>query len=219
MSPDALMHESRSCAPAPQHARLRRPQLLDLQVRSAAPFFTGALSVQRQQAHLAGVDGKAERRHHQDRQLLAVLAPCRFHPGPALGSAGLASAVVQPVPRSGHAGRHHRQGSAHRAFATQLTGSTKLFERDSAQGWFSSGHGYANFLQDISGLGLDAAFTSSGLLRAIRSRGWGVGYTRGWTSDLSSSASYGYLRVSPSADMQIDRGLPKSTKFASLNLA
>lgn len=105
------------------------------------------------------------------------------------------------------------------AFATQLTGSTKVFERDSAQGWFSSGHGYANFLQDISGLGLDAAFTSSGVLRAIRARGWGVGYTHGWTDSLSSSASYGYLRVSPSADMLISQDLPKSTKFASVNLA
>jgi len=105
------------------------------------------------------------------------------------------------------------------AFATQLTGSTKVFERDSAQGWVSNGHGYANFLQDISGLGLDAAFTSSGMLRAIRARGWGVGYTHGWTDSLSSSASYGYLRVSPSADMLISQDLPKSTKFASLNLA
>lgn len=105
------------------------------------------------------------------------------------------------------------------AFATQLTGSTKLFERDSVQGWFSSGHGYANFLQDISGLGLDAAFTRSGVLRAIRARGWGLGYTHGWTDNLSSSASYGYLRISPSTDMLIDQDLPKSTKFASLNLA
>ncbi|AIF47666.1 DcaP family trimeric outer membrane transporter [Dyella japonica] len=105
------------------------------------------------------------------------------------------------------------------AFASQLTGSTKVFERDSAQGWFSNGHGYANFLQDISGLGLDAAFTSSGVLRAIRARGWGVGYTHGWTDSLSSSASYGYLRISPSSDMLISQDLPKSTKFASLNLA
>lgn len=107
-----------------------------------------------------------------------------------------------------------------KAFATQLTGSTALFERDSAQGWVSNGHGYANFLQDISGLGLDAAFTRNGVLRAIRARGWGVGYTHGWTDSLSSSASYGYLRVSPTSDMLINRDeLPKSTKFASLNLA
>ncbi|WP_114240062.1 DcaP family trimeric outer membrane transporter [Dyella sp. C9] len=107
-----------------------------------------------------------------------------------------------------------------KAFATQLTGSTKLFDRDSAQGWYSNGHGYANFLQDISGLGLDAAFTDNGILRAIRARGWGVGYTHGWTDTLSSSASWGYLRISPSGNMILDRDeLPKSTKFASLNLA
>jgi hypothetical protein len=105
------------------------------------------------------------------------------------------------------------------AYATQLTGSTKVFERDSAQGWVSSGRGYANFLQDISGLGLDAAFTQSGQLRAIRARGWGVGYTHGWTDTLSSSASYGYLRISPGSDLQLDQDLPKSTKFASVNLA
>jgi hypothetical protein len=105
------------------------------------------------------------------------------------------------------------------AYATQLTGSTKLFTRDSAQGWVSSGRGYANFLQDISGLGLDAAFNPQGDLRAIRARGWGVGYTHGWTDDLSSSASYGYLRISPNSNLLIDQDLPKSTKFASLNLA
>ena len=46
-----------------------------------------------------------------------------------------------------------------------------------------------------------------------------MGYTHGWTDRLSSSASYGYLRISPSADMLISEDLPKSTKFASLNLA
>lgn len=105
------------------------------------------------------------------------------------------------------------------AFATQLTGSAKLFKYDSVQGWYSNGHGFANFLQDISGLGLDAAFTKQGDLRAIRARGWGVGYTHGWSESLSSSAAYGYLRISPSANMLISDELPKSTKFASLNLA
>ncbi|WP_157971388.1 DcaP family trimeric outer membrane transporter [Dyella sp. C9] len=105
------------------------------------------------------------------------------------------------------------------AFATQLTGNTQLFKYDSAQAWVSSGRGYANFLQDISGLGLDAAFTRQGVLQAIRARGWGLGYTHGWTASLTSSASYGYLRVSPSSDMLISEQLPKSTKFAAVNLA
>ncbi len=104
-------------------------------------------------------------------------------------------------------------------YATQLTGSTKLFERDSVQGWVSNGRGYANFLQDISGLGLDAAFNTQGDLRGIRARGWGAGYTHGWSSDLSSSMSYGYLRISPQSNLLLNQTLPKSTKFASFNLA
>ncbi|MHA6203661.1 DcaP family trimeric outer membrane transporter [Dyella soli] len=104
-------------------------------------------------------------------------------------------------------------------YAMQLTGMTKVFERDSVQGWVSNGRGYANFLQDISGLGLDAAFTREGDLRAIRARGWGAGYTHSWAETLSSSLSYGYLRISPNSNLLIDQNLPKSTKFASLNLA
>ena len=104
-------------------------------------------------------------------------------------------------------------------YATQLTGSSKLFEHDSVQGWVSSGRGYANFLQDISGLGLDAAFNPYSDLRAIRARGAGAGYTHGWTADLTSSMSYGYLRISPNSNLLIDDTLPKSTKFASINLA
>ena len=105
------------------------------------------------------------------------------------------------------------------AFATQFTGAASLFERDSVQGWASFGKGYANFLQDISGLGLDAAFTPDIRLKAIEARGYGVGYTHGWTKDLSSSASYGYLRMSPDSDLLLDQSLPKSTRFVAVNLA
>jgi uncharacterized coiled-coil protein SlyX len=105
------------------------------------------------------------------------------------------------------------------ASATQLTGASSLFERDSVQGWASYGKGYANFLQDISGLGLDAAFNPDIELKAITARGYGVGYTHGWTKDLSSSASYGYLRISPDSDLILAQTLPKSTKFGSVNLA
>ncbi len=104
-------------------------------------------------------------------------------------------------------------------YATQLTGTTKVFEHDSVQGWFSYGKGYANFLQDISGLGLDAAFNPQGDLRAIRARGYGAGYTHAWLENLTSSMSYGYLRISPQSNLLIDSTMPKSTKFASLNLA
>ena len=105
------------------------------------------------------------------------------------------------------------------AFATQFTAATSLFTRDSVQAWANFGKGYADFLQDISGLGLDAAFTPDIQLKAIEARGYGVGYTHGWTQDLSSSASYGYLGISPDADLMLAQSLPKSTKFAAVNLA
>lgn len=104
-------------------------------------------------------------------------------------------------------------------YATQLTGTTKLFEHDSIQGWASYGKGYANFLQDISGLGLDAAFNPEGDLRAIRARGAGAGYTHAWLENLTSSLAYGYLRISPQSNLLVDDTMPKSTKFASINLA
>lgn len=105
------------------------------------------------------------------------------------------------------------------AYATQLSGAASLFTRDSAQFWISYGEGYANFMQDISGFGLDAAFNANGHLKAIQARGWGLGYTHGWAETLSSSASYGYLRIDPDDDLLIDRTLPESTRYASLNLA
>nr|WP_131150174.1 DcaP family trimeric outer membrane transporter [Dyella soli] len=104
-------------------------------------------------------------------------------------------------------------------YASQLSSAVDVFEHDSAQGWVSYGKGYANFLQDISGFGLDAAFTTDGNLRAIRARGYGVGYTHAWMETLTTSASYGYLRISPQSDLLILPTMPKSTKFASVNLA
>ena len=56
-------------------------------------------------------------------------------------------------------------------------------------------------------------------LRAIRARGYGAGYTHAWLDTLTSSLSYGYLRISPDANFLLSQDLPKSTKFASINLA
>jgi len=105
------------------------------------------------------------------------------------------------------------------AYATQLTAAAGVFGDDSVQGWASFGKGYANFLQDISGLGLDAAFDPQLGLEAIDAEGYGVGYTHSWKDDLSTSASYAYLKIDPDADLILDPTLPQETKFASVNLA
>ena len=105
------------------------------------------------------------------------------------------------------------------AYATQFSGATSVFGKDSIQGWVSAGKGYANFLQDISGYGLDAAFNPSIDLKAIKAVGGGAGYTHSWAENMSSSFSYGYLRIDPDNDLIIDQTLPKSTKYASANFA
>ena len=105
------------------------------------------------------------------------------------------------------------------AWATQLSGAWSVFGHDSIQGWASGGKGYANFLQDISGYGLDAAFNPSLDLKAIDAVGAGAGYTHSWAENMSSSFSYGYLRIDPDDDFLIDPTLPKSTRYASANFA
>ena len=105
------------------------------------------------------------------------------------------------------------------AWATQLTGTTAIFGDDSIQAWGSTGKGYANFLQDISGYGLDAAFNTNLELKPIKARGYGVGYTHNWRDDLSTSGSYGFVAINPDANMLLDPTLPKKTEYFSLNLA
>jgi hypothetical protein len=105
------------------------------------------------------------------------------------------------------------------AYATQLTAAAGVFGDDSVQAWASYGKGYANFLQDISGYGLDAAFTTDLDLKAIKARGYGVGYTHAWREDLSTSGSYGFVAINPDENMLIDPTLPKKTQYFSLNMA
>ena len=105
------------------------------------------------------------------------------------------------------------------AWATQLTGAAGVFGDDSVQAWASYGKGYANFLQDISGYGLDAAFNTDLELKPIKARGYGVGYTHSWREDLSTSGSYGFVAINPDENMLIDPTLPKKTQYFSLNLA
>jgi hypothetical protein len=105
------------------------------------------------------------------------------------------------------------------AYATQLTFAAGVFGDDSIQAWGSWGKGYANFLQDVSGLGLDAAFNTNLDLEAIRADGYGFGYTHSWKETMSSSASYGLIKIKPDDDMLIDPTLPEKTQYFSLNWA
>lgn len=105
------------------------------------------------------------------------------------------------------------------AYATQITFAAGIFGDDSVQGWASFGKGYANFLQDITGFGLDAAFNTSLELEATDAYAWGLGFTHNWNDTMSSSASYGFLELDPDANVLIDPASPASTQYASFNFA
>ena len=57
--------------------------------------------------------------------------------------------------------------------------------------------------------------------RAIKAEGYGVGYTHSWNDEMSSSASYGYVKIEPNENdnLLISPEQPKSTQYASLNWA
>lgn len=105
------------------------------------------------------------------------------------------------------------------AYATQLTFAAGVFGDDSVQAWGSIGKGYANFLQDITGFGLDAAFNPNIELEAIDAEGYGAGYTHSWSDTMSTSLSYGYLKIDPDDNLFIDPASPEKTEYASINLA
>jgi hypothetical protein len=87
------------------------------------------------------------------------------------------------------------------AYATQVTFAAGVFGEDSVQGWASFGKGYANFLQDITGFGLDAAFNTSLELEAIDALRLSAWATRTRGAMAQYERSYGYLKIDPDANV------------------
>ncbi|MGE9292072.1 MAG: DcaP family trimeric outer membrane transporter, partial [Puniceicoccales bacterium] len=76
-----------------------------------------------------------------------------------------------------------------------LSGAWNFTEDDELMAWASGGSGYANYLQDVSGLGLDAYVDASGQLQTIGAWGFGVGYEHSWTDAVSSTFTIGYINI------------------------
>jgi hypothetical protein len=96
-----------------------------------------------------------------------------------------------------------------------LSGSFNVFERDSLQAQLTYGHGLFRYFNDDF-VNNDAAFDSSGDLKAIPAFGAMIGYTHKWTDYFRSTASYGYVNL----DNQFSQGphAYHQTHYASLNL-
>jgi hypothetical protein len=80
-----------------------------------------------------------------------------------------------------------------------LSGSWNFTPDDLLMVWGSIGSGYANYIQDSEGLGLDAYVDAFGNLHTLDTYAFGVGYTHNWLDTLSSTFTIGYVNVDDAA--------------------
>jgi len=62
-------------------------------------------------------------------------------------------------------------------------------------GQYAYGRGISRYIQDINGLGLDAAADTNNVFRALHATGWFLAYEHWWTDKLASNFTYGEARV------------------------
>jgi len=100
-------------------------------------------------------------------------------------------------------------------WGVNLSTSLNVFERDSMQAQLTYGQGLFRYFNDDF-QNNDAAFDSSGNLKAIPAFGAMIGYTHKWNEYLRSTASYGYVHL----DNQFSQepNAYHQTHYASLNL-
>jgi len=104
-----------------------------------------------------------------------------------------------------------------------FSGSVDTWGNDNFIWGLEYGDALGAYIQDTSGLGLDAAPVSATntTLRAISAFGaWGA-YQHWWSKSLRSSATYGFVRLNSDFDLCPDpagTGTYKQTQYASMNL-
>ncbi len=102
-----------------------------------------------------------------------------------------------------------------------LTGSWSFTPDDLIMGWANFGSGYANYIQDAYGLGLDGYVDSAGNLQTFEAWGFGAGYTHNWSDALSSTFTVGYVDIDDSALLGLTPPMStvmRQTYYASGNL-
>ena len=105
-----------------------------------------------------------------------------------------------------------------------LSGSVTTWKNDNFIWGVQYGNALGAYIQDTSGLGLDAAPTSptkDSNLKVIPALGAWVAYQHWWTESLRSSATYGYVRMDTDFDLwphTPGTGTYKQTQYASANL-
>ena len=102
-----------------------------------------------------------------------------------------------------------------------LSGSIDTWKHDSIILGGLYGTALGAYMQDTSGLGLDAAPTANQSLKAIPAFGVWAAYQHWWARSLRSTATYGLVRLDSDFDEwpnPPDTGTYKQTQYVSMNL-
>jgi hypothetical protein len=91
-------------------------------------------------------------------------------------------------------------------------------ERSRFLGQYAVGYGINRYIQDVNGLGLDAAAGPGGAFRLIQGVGWFVGYEHWWSEKWSSTFLYGEARSFIPASLGLPGDTYKASQYAAVNL-
>jgi hypothetical protein len=106
-------------------------------------------------------------------------------------------------------------GNTELGWGGSLAGALNVGE-DKLTGGVAYGEGIGRYINDTSGLGLDAALDGGGDLRALPVFAAYGGYSHQWTKQWRSTASYGYVWAD--AEESLGPLAYQYTQYASLNL-
>ena len=108
-------------------------------------------------------------------------------------------------------------------WGVSFSGNIDTWGQDNFVWGIEYGKALGAYIQDTSGLGLDAAPVSAGNsdLKAIPAFGLWAGYQHWWSKSLRSSATYGFVNLDSDFDLfpePAHTGTYKQTHYASMNL-
>ncbi|QDE84876.1 DcaP family trimeric outer membrane transporter [Myxococcus xanthus] len=100
-----------------------------------------------------------------------------------------------------------------------LTGAYHFAHKHTLLAGISGGQGLGAYLNDTGGAQYDAALNTAGSLKAIPLLGAYAGFTYAWTHMLSSTATYGWLKLwDRDLEASLDAKSFRRSQYASLNL-
>lgn len=91
-------------------------------------------------------------------------------------------------------------------------------ERSRFLGQYAYGYGINRYIQDVNGLGLDAAAGPGGLFRAIQATGWFGAYEHWWSESWSTTLLYGEARSFIPGDLGLPGNTYQGAQYAAVNL-